>query len=86
MCMGVMALADVGNSLADVMAVLENRIALADVAKRDLVTERDGVQGLDGQGFIGFHQPARKLLSGLDPLNHDNANAILGFMDQKIWF
>ena len=45
----VLALADVGDRLADVLAVLPDRVARLDVVERDLVADRDVARGSGGR-------------------------------------
>ena len=47
--MNVLARADVGDNFSDVFAVLNHRIAWAEVSKRDLVTEWDRFSRRDRQ-------------------------------------
>jgi hypothetical protein len=84
--MGVTAFADIGNGPADVVALLDDRGAGGDVVEDDLVAQRNGVEGLDEKGFVGFHQPAGKLLTGFYALDDDDSHGVFGFMDQEVRF
>ncbi len=84
MDMGVAALADAGNGLADVVSVLDHGVALGDVGKRQLVAKGDGVERLEGNGLVGLHHPAGKLLAGIRVLDHHHAHAVVLVVDEKI--
>ncbi len=50
--MDMPALADRRDGAADVMAVFQHGLAFGQIAKRDLVAERDGVLGQQGDGGV----------------------------------
>ena len=75
----VAALADVGDSAADVMAVFQNGVTGLDVAESDFVTEWHGVESLELYGLVSLHDPACQLLAGAHVLHHNHADCI-GFV------
>ncbi len=68
--------------MTDIMPILYQCGTLLYVSERNLVAEWNRVQGLDGNGFIGLHDPARQCLSRLHVFDHDNPHRI-GFIVDK---
>src|SRR3989338_7005031 len=81
---GVLAQLDVGDRLADVETVLDDGVALLDVAQRRLVADRNVVDGFHLDRGIIFHDPADHLLAGLDAFDHGHADRVLLVMYQYV--
>jgi hypothetical protein len=75
----VAALGDIGNDAADIVAILEHGVAQFEVAKGNLVTERNVVEGLEANGLVGFHDPTGDFLTGLEVFDNHHPNAV-GFV------
>jgi hypothetical protein len=73
------ALADIGNDAAYIMSVLQHGVANLEVAKGDFVTERHGVERLEANGLVGFHDPTGDFLAWLDVFDNHDANGV-GFV------
>jgi hypothetical protein len=73
------AFADIGDNSADIMSVLHHGVANFEVAKSDFVTEGDGIERLEANGFVGLHDPTDDFLSGLDIFDNDDAHGV-GFI------
>src|SRR5438309_2370260 len=74
--MHVLALGDGLHDAPDIDAVLDERVALAIVAKRELMADRDVVLRDDLDVLVLFHDPAIDVLAGLDPFDDDDADAV----------
>jgi hypothetical protein len=73
------AFAHIGDNSADIMSVLHHGVANFQVTKSDLVTERDGIERLEANGLVGFHDPTGDFFARLDVFDNDNANGV-GFI------
>jgi hypothetical protein len=73
------ALADIGDDAADIMSILQHRVANFQVTESNLVTERYGIQRLETNGFVGFHDPTSDFLAWLDIFDNHDANGV-GFV------
>src|SRR6516225_9518610 len=80
----VMSLTYVGHRASHVVAVFQDGIAGLDVLERDLVAERYRVKRFELDRLVGFHDPARHLLAGLDALDHHNANRVGLVVDNEM--
>jgi hypothetical protein len=80
----VPALGDVGDDLADVLAVLDGGVARLEVLQRDLVA--DGHIGAGGQaeGGIVMGDAAQHVGAGGQALDHDDADIVGLVMDQQV--
>jgi hypothetical protein len=77
--MNMAALPYIGDDAADIMPILQNRVADFQVAESDFVTERHGVERFEADGLVGFHDPTGHFFARLDVLDNHDANAI-GFV------
>jgi hypothetical protein len=73
------ALADIGDDAADIVSILQHSVAHFQVTKGNFVTEWHGVERLEANGLICFHDPTGDLFAGLDVFDNHDANAI-GFV------
>jgi hypothetical protein len=73
------ALAHIGNDAADIMSVFQYGVANFEVTKGDFVTERNGIERLEADGFVGFHDPTGDFLAWLDVFDNHDANGV-GFV------
>jgi hypothetical protein len=73
------AFADIGDNSADIMSVLEHGVANFQVTKSDFVTEWHGIERLEANGLVGFHNPTGDFFAGLDVFDDDHANGV-GFI------
>ncbi len=80
----MVSLTDTGNRTADIMPILYKCGALLYVSERNLVAEWNRIHGLDGNGFIGLHDPARQRLSRLHVFDHDNPHRIGLIVDKEM--
>jgi hypothetical protein len=80
----VAALADIGDDSADIMSILQNRVANFQITKGNLVTEWHGIERLEANGLIGFHDPTGDLLAGLDIFDNDDADGVGFVVHDKI--
>src|SRR3954467_908556 len=74
--MHVLALGDRLHDFADIDPVLDDAIALAVVAQRELVADGNVVLRHDFDIPVLFHDPAVDMLAGLDALHDDDADAV----------
>ena len=84
MCVHVAALADMSDGAADVVAIFQNGVAGVDVAERDFVAERHGVKGLQRDGLVGLHDPARQVLPGAHVFDDHHADCIVLVVDNEL--
>ena len=61
------------------MAVFENGVAGFDFFESDFVAERNRVERLEGDGFVGLHDPAGEFLAGLGIFDYHDADGV-GFV------
>lgn len=80
----VIARRNVSNGMTNVLAVFQDRFAIADVLEGKLVPQRDGVIHFHADGFVRVHDPAGQILSSLNALNDNHTNGVAFVMDQKI--
>jgi hypothetical protein len=73
------ALADIRDNSADIMSVLHHGVANFQVTKSDLVTEWHGIERLEANGLVGFHDPTGDFFAGMDVFDNDDANGV-GFV------
>src|SRR6185437_788229 len=80
----VLALGDISDRLADILAVFPYGVALLDVDQRDLVPDRNvhSCPELERR-VVGCHH-AQHVGSGLEPFNHHHANRVLFIMHQQL--
>ncbi len=69
---------------ADVLAVLDDGIALFQILERDLVADRYVVLGGDMDRRVVLGDDAEHLGSGLEVFDDDDADVVLGAMDQEL--
>src|SRR3954462_15418698 len=84
MHVNVLAFADVGDRLADVLAVFPHGVAVLDVGKRDLVADRNSHLRLEPERGIVGGDHARHRRAGLEALDHDNADRILLVVHEEL--
>jgi hypothetical protein len=77
--MHMAALANIRDDAADIMAILQHGVANFEIAEGNLVTEGHGVEGLEANGLVGFHDPTGDFLAGLDVFDNHDANGV-GFV------
>jgi len=73
------ALADIRDDTAYIVAILQYGVADFQVAEGNLVTERNGVERLEANGLVGFHDPTSDFLAWLDVFDNHDANGV-GFV------
>jgi hypothetical protein len=73
------ALADVSNDATYIMSILQNGVANFQVAEGNLVTQRHGIERLEANGLISFHDPPGDFLAGLDIFDNHDADSV-GFV------
>jgi len=81
----VLARRNVGHGLADVLAVLPDRVARLDVLERDLVADRDVVLRLQPEIGIVVRDDAEHVGSGLEAFHHDDSDRVLPIMYEELW-
>src|SRR2546423_6615279 len=74
--MHMLAPGDRSHHFADVDAVLDDRVALAVVAQRELVADGNVVLRHDFEVLVLFHDPAVDMLPGLHAFHDDDADAV----------
>jgi hypothetical protein len=84
MGMHMTALTDSGDAFADVMAILDDGVALADRTERDFMTDGDGLEALHPDGRVALHDPAGQNLAFIDSFDDNNADGILSFVNEKM--
>ena len=70
---------DFRDSPADVMAVLEDGVTVANVFESDFVSERDSIDGFKRDGFVAFHDPTGQVGIRGSVFNYHDANGHLPF-------
>ena len=78
--MHVAALFHGGNAFADVMAVLDDRVALGDLGERNFVADGYVMQTFHTKRLIAPHQPAGQHLALADAFDDNDADGILFFV------
>ena len=72
------------NRAADIVAVLQHRVAGIDRVQSDLVAERNGIERLQRYGLVGFHDPACQLLAGLRIFDHHHPDGVGFVVNNKV--
>src|SRR5215475_2441992 len=80
----VLARGCIGAHAADVLAVLEDRIALLQGLEGHLVADGNIVAGFEIQSLVGLGDDAQHVGAGSQPLDHHHADVILWAMDQEV--
>ena len=80
----VITLRDVSHGVADVLAVFDDRIAIADILQGKFVPQRNRIVNGKADGLVGIHDPAQKIVSCRNVLNHNNTHGVAVVVDQKI--
>src|SRR5882757_2144376 len=80
----VLAYGRIGGHAADVLAVLEDRLALLQRLEGHLVADRDVVLGLELHRLVGLGDDAQHIGAGAQALDHDDADVVLRAVDQKV--
>src|SRR5690242_21619145 len=75
----VAALADVCNGATNIMAIFQNSFTGLDVPERNFVAQWNWVESFQGDGLVGLHDPARKVLTRTHVFHHHNTDCI-GFV------
>src|SRR6202163_997971 len=78
------ALPDIRNNAADIMSILQHRVANFQVTEGDFVTERHGIERLEANGLVGFHDPTGDFLARLNVLDNHDANGVRFVVDDEI--
>jgi hypothetical protein len=73
------ALPDIGNDAADIVAILQHRVANFQITESNFMTEGHGIERFEADGLVGFHDPTGDFLAGLDILDNHDANGV-GFV------
>jgi len=81
---GVLARLDRRDDLADVDAVLVDRVADGHVLQRDLVADRDVLRGLDADRLVLVHDPGLELRAGLDAFDDRHRDGVLGVVQYDV--
>ena len=68
----VIALRSCGDHLADVFAVLDDRIAVGEISERNFVPDGDIVIRLDLEVAVVFRDDAQQLVAGFDAFDDDD--------------
>jgi hypothetical protein len=76
MYVNMAALPDIGDDAADIMSILQHRVANFQVTKSNFVTERYGIERLESDGLVGFHDPTGNFLAWLDILDNHDTNGV----------
>jgi hypothetical protein len=79
MYVNMAALSDIGNNAAYIMSILHHRVANFQVTEGNFVTERHGIERLEANGLVGFHDPTGDFFAGLDVFDDDDTNGV-GFI------
>jgi hypothetical protein len=80
----VLALLDVGDGLADVVAVFDDRVALLDVIKRNLVSDGHVHLRLQLEGGIVGRDDAQHVGARGQSFDHDNAHRVFCIVNQQL--
>src|ERR1700676_2778423 len=72
----MVALANIRNDAAYIMAILQDRVANFHVTQGDLVTERHGIERLEADGLVRFHNPTGDFLTWLNVLDNYDADSV----------
>jgi hypothetical protein len=78
------ALADIRNDAAHIMSVLHGSVANFQITQGNFVTEWHGIEGLEANGLVGFHDPTGDFLAWLDVLDNHDAHGVGFVMHDKI--
>src|SRR5262245_5159772 len=81
----VLADSGIGNHAADVLAVLDDGVALFEALQRHLVADGNGGFRLELQRLIGFCDDTQHVGAAGEPFDDDDAHIILGAVNQKLW-
>jgi hypothetical protein len=73
------ALPDIRDDAAYVMSILHHGVANFQVTESNLVTEWHGLERLEANGLVGFHNPTGDLFAWLDVFDNDDTDGI-GFV------
>jgi hypothetical protein len=73
------ALPNVRDDAANVMSILQDGVANFEVTEGNLVAERHGIERLEADGLVGFHDPTGDFFAGLDVFDNYDANGV-GFV------
>jgi hypothetical protein len=73
------ALPDIRNDAANIMSILQDRVANFQVTESDFVTEWHRFERLEANGLVGFHDPTGDFFAGLDVFHNHDANGV-GFV------
>ena len=80
----VVALLGVGDNASDVLAVLDDGVALLEVLQRHLVADRNVVIGLGLGRRIGLGDDAHHLGAALQALDDDDAHVVLWAVHEEL--
>ena len=80
----VFAFLDGGDDLSDVSIVFENCVSSGEIFEGQLVSDRDVVDNFEVNGLVFLHDPAGRILAGLQTFHHHHADAVDFFMDYEI--
>jgi len=73
------ALPNVRDDAANIMSILQDGVANFEVTEFNLVTERHGIERLEADGLVGFHDPTGDFFAWLDIFHNYYANSV-GFV------
>ena len=80
----VIPLGDVGHGLSDILTIFDDRLAGADIPQGKFVSEGNRIVNGKADGLVTIHDPARKIVSRRNTLNHNNTHGVAVIMNQKI--
>jgi len=84
MDMDVIARCDIGNGMANVLAILQYRFAITNIFQGEFMPKGNRMVYGDANSLINIHDPAGQILSSLNALNDNHTNGVAFVMDQKI--
>jgi hypothetical protein len=70
------ALTDIGDDAAYIMSILQHGVANFQITESDFVTERDGIERFEANGFVSLHDPTSDFFAWLDVFDNHDANGV----------
>ena len=80
----VITLRDIGHGVADVLAVFDDRIAIADILQGKFVPQRNRIVHGQADGLVAIHNPARQVVARCDAFHNDHTDDVALIVNQKI--
>ena len=80
----VITLRDIGHGVADILAIFDDRIAIANILQGKFMPQRNRIVDSQADGLVAIHNPTRQVVARCDAFHNDHTDDVALIVNQKI--